>query len=102
MPRITWKPEIATGHLIQIAVMLVTLTAIYVKLEATVEHQDVRISLIEKKLVEGEIAREQIKASVTSERIRQTEILAEMRGDLRYLKQAIDEIRRPALKMNTL
>lgn len=98
MPRVNWQPEISLGNLVSVATTIVVLTAGWTALQSDVKAQTSRIDKLEARLLDNENADRGRDVAVAGDRLRQTEILAEMRADLRYLRAAVEASQRQQSK----
>lgn len=94
MPKVSWQPEISLGNMISVITTIVFITTTWVTLQSDVKAQSSRIDKIEARVAKGEDDDKQRDVVLSTERLRQTEILAEMRADLRYLRAAVETAQR--------
>lgn len=80
--------------MISVITTIVFITTTWVTLQGDVKVQSTRIDKLEARVGKGEDDDKQRDVLLSTERLRQTEILAEMRADLRYLRAAVETAQR--------
>lgn len=92
MPNIAWRMDFSVGNLLTMLTMVGGLIIGWQTIVTDVRANTNEIDLIDARLTKQENRFQQWIDSAQSERVRQTEILAELRTDLKYLRQAISDM----------
>lgn len=95
MSKVTWVPEISLGHVITVAVTLVSLATAWQSLSSRVEAHTTEIVSIKSRLDKHDKDLAETKDVAAQDRLEQTKILTELRTDLRYLRQMIEKYGAP-------
>lgn len=91
MPRIDWKFDVSLGNMISVATIIVSITAGWVALQSQSEAQADRLTKLETRVSGAENRAELSAREAQTERVRLTEILSELRTDIRYLRRAVEQ-----------
>lgn len=86
MPTINWKPDLSLGNVLTILTTVITLVTAWTALQARVEAQDLRAATLEKRMAKIEEEDRKQNAEAQADRVKVTEILSELRTDIRYLR----------------
>lgn len=89
-------PKISMGNLLSILTVIVGLTGGYFTIVGNVSANSVEIQRQDRRIVAVEAKVDKLIAELQSDRLTQTTILTELRSDVRYLREGMDQIRRAA------
>lgn len=89
MPQITWRMDFSFGHLLTIVTMVSGLFVGWQTIVSDVRANASTIQSLDKRLTTQEARSQQLADAAQTDRIRQTEILAELRTDIKYLRQTL-------------
>lgn len=96
MPQVVWKPEISLGNVGSLLATVVVIVAGWTTIENKVATDAEKITKLENRVSAAEARNDLQDQNFSTDRLRQTEILTEMKTDLRYLRSGLDEIKRAA------
>lgn len=89
MPQITWRMDFSFGHLLTIITMVSGLFLGWQTLVTEVQAHTNALASLDKRVTAQEQRYQQLVDAAQADRIRQTEILAELRTDIKYLRQTL-------------
>ena len=92
MPEIKWRPEISFGQVITLATMLIGAAIAWQTIVLRVEANAKDIASLSVRVDKQEVVVQRALAEAQADRLSQTEILTELRTDIRYLRSAIDTL----------
>lgn len=89
MPQIAWRMDFSFGHLLTIITMVGGLFVGWQTIVSDTRAHATAISSLDKRVTAQEQRYQQLVDAAQADRIRQTEILAELRTDIKYLRQTL-------------
>lgn len=92
MPQINWRMDLSFGHLLTIITTIGGLIIGWQTIVSDVRAHTTKIEVLDQRLGKQELRFQEWVDTAQTERIKQTEILAELRTDLKYLRQAITDL----------
>lgn len=88
-----WKPEITLGSLMSTATIIVGLTVGWQTLASETRASTKSIDRLEGRMTEYEKRFNDTLDFLAKERVMQTTIFTELRSDLRYMRETLDELK---------
>jgi hypothetical protein len=92
MPEIKWRGDISFGQVITILTMLIGATIAWQTIVLRVEANANDIAALAARVDKQELVVQRALSEAQTDRLSQTEILTELRTDMRYLRSAIDTL----------
>ena len=92
MPQINWKPDFSFGNILTIATLDIGLVIGWQTLVGEVKANTEDISALDERVTDQEKRFNAWVQNEQLERIRQTEILTELRTDLKYLRETLTDM----------
>jgi hypothetical protein len=92
MPEIKWRGDISLGQVITILTMLIGATIAWQTIVLRVEANANDIAALAARVDKQELVVQRALSEAQTDRLSQTEILTELRTDMRYLRSAIDTL----------
>lgn len=89
MPQIAWRMDFSFGHLLTIITMVSGLFLAWQTIVADTRAHATAISSLDKRVTAQEQRFQQLVDASQADRVRQTEILTELRTDIKYLRQTL-------------
>jgi hypothetical protein len=87
MPQVNWRMDFSFGNVLTIVTLLVGLVVGWQTLASTVEAHTATLDSLDTRLKQEETKFQQLLDAVQQDRVRQTEILTEVRTDIKYIRE---------------
>lgn len=93
MPPIRFRPDLSFGNIITIVTVIVGLTVGWQVMAADVRSNRANIDTLDLRVTATERRLSDTLDRMSEERVQMTQILTELRADVRYLRLAVDELK---------
>lgn len=92
MPQINWKPDFSFGNALTMISMFVAAIIGWNTLASETKANSLNIEKLDARLTAQEERFNKTMDAITQDKLRQTEVLVEVQTNLRFLRQAIEQI----------
>jgi peptidoglycan hydrolase CwlO-like protein len=93
MPPVNFRPDLSFGNIITIVTMIVGLTIGWQVMASDVKENRTDLTKLESRVTNTETKLEKLVNDASEQRVQLTTVLTELRADMRYLRQSMDELK---------